>query len=378
MMPRPDRRRARAWIVAAVLVAGVAAAAWLAAPTPSDGLPLSPDSTAADGTRALTQVLERLGAEVVVTDRPPGDATTGLLMVDNVDPATRSAWREVAARGGTLVVTDPASELTPAPVGTTGFGFLDPPLGRGCPVEALRDAARAQPGGGATYAVGEDAVGCFGRGEGHWLVVTPEGEGAIVAVGGPGFLTNAQLGQADNAVLAAALLAAGPSPVVAVAAPGFAAGDAPEGLAHLVPDRAWLLMLQLMAAFLALVWWRSRRVGAPVVEEPVVSLPGSELVMGVGGLLHQAGAARSAAAVLREDARRRVAARLRLAAEAPPEEVAAAATAAGVERAVAEAALTATLPDDDRDLVALAATVERLLGALDGNPDRLPEGTARV
>lgn len=364
--------------LAALLVAGVLLAAWLATSRPGDGLPLSPDSTAEDGTRALVDALEELGAEVVLDAEPPAEAAAGLLLVDNIDPSRREAWRELARGGGTLLVADPGSELAPELVGQTAFGFLDPSIGRDCEVEALEGADRAQPGGGVTFDVPEGGVGCFPRGEGHWLVARPEGDGAIVAVGGPQFLTNGQIGEADNAVLAAALLAPREGDVVAIAPPDFAAAGTQADPADLVPDWVGLLLVQLLVAFVLIACWRARRVGAPVVEDQQVALPGSELVMGVGSLYEQTGAAGHAAGLLREDARRHAAARLRLGPQAEASEVAAAAVAAGVEPRLAEEALTAPLASDERSLVDLSGTVERLRAALDTIDEPDEEGVARV
>lgn len=376
-MTGPDRHRVkRAALVAALVVCAVAAA-WLATAPPSDDLPLSPHSTAHNGTRALTDVLDRLGTEVVIEPTPPEEATTGLLLIDNIGDEQRERWRDIARRGGTLVVADPGSELTPELVGETAFGFLDPSIGRDCDLEALAGVSRVQAQG-VTFDAPSDGVGCFGRGEGHWLVVEPEGSGALVSVGGSQFLTNEGLSEADNAILAAALLAPREGEVVAIAPPDFAASDADSGLLGLVPGGAWALLAQLLIAFCVVLWWRARRLGAPVVEEQPVALPGSELVMGLGNLYAQTGAAGHAAGLLREEAVRSVATRLRLGPLASAAEATEAAVAAGVDRSLAEDALVAPLPADDRGLVELAGTVERLRAALDSIDDPKTEGVARV
>lgn len=372
-----DRSRAKRTALVAGLAVAVLAAAWLSTAPPSDDLPLSPRSTAPDGTRALADTLERLGAEVVVGPTPPEEATSGLLLVDNISDEARRAWRDVARRGGTLLVADPGSELAPELVGDTGFGFLDPSIGRDCDTEALEGVSRVQAQG-VTFETPPDGLGCFGRGEGHWLVAESEGSGTVVSVGGPHFLTNDALGEADNAVLAAALLAPRQGEVVAIAPPDFATAEAEAGLLDLVPGRIWALLLQLLLAFCALLWWRARRLGAPVVEEQQVALPGSELVIGLGNLYAQNGAAGHAAGLLREEAVTSTATRLRLGPRATAAETAEAAVAAGVNRSLVEAALVHPLPADDRGLVRLAGTVERLRAALAHIDDPKSEGVARV
>jgi hypothetical protein len=375
---RLTRDRLRAPLVAVLFVVMLAAAAWFAAPKPGDGLPLSPDSSAADGTMALTDILEELGAEVVVGSEPPEDATAGVLLVDNVPDAVRASWRDLARRGGTLLVVDPNSELAPEVVGATAFGFLDPPVGRACDIDALDGAGRVQTGGGVTFAVPDGGIGCFPRGEGYWLVAQPEGDGVVVATGGPRFLVNDAIGEADNAVLAAALLAPRSGAVVAIAPPEFAAADGRTGLTDLIPDAAWLLMAQLLVAFVVVLLWRSRRLGAPVTETAHVALPGSELTMGVGALYEQTAARAHAAGLLREEARRTLASRLRLNPRMSAEEVAEAARAAGLEGSLVGAALTDPVAEDDRALVALAGTIERLRAALDRTDDFENEGATRV
>lgn len=382
---RPTSRAARRAAITLAFVAAVAFTAWLAAPEPGEGLPLAPDSTAADGTRALVQTLERLGAEVVVASTPPAEATTGLLLRDNIDEADRGAWRRIADDGGTLVVVDPNSPLTPPVVGDTSFGLLDTPVSRGCDVAALADAGRVQTTGGLTYDVPDGAVGCYPRGDGYWLVATPSGDGVVVSTGGPGFLTNEVIGEADNAMLAVALLAPEPGTVVAIAPPQFAAAGAQVGLVDLVPDTAWLLMAQLLVAFVVMILWRARRLGSPVVEEAPVSLPGSELVMGVGAMYERSDAVGHAAAALRAEASRVVAGRLRLGA-ATSDEAADRAEDAGVSHDLVDLVLRGPLPSDAEGLVRFAAAVEQVRATLDrvddphADPyyDRNPEGAARV
>lgn len=379
--PRALRRA----VVAVTLAAAVAVTAWLASPGTGEGPPLSPDSVAADGTRALVQTLERIGARVVVDATPPPEATTGLLLHDNLDEADREAWRRIADDGGTLLVVDPDSPLAPPVAGDTTFGFFETPVARGCDVAALAEVQRVQTAGGLTYELGDGASGCFARGDGHWLVLQPSGDGVVVVAGGPQFIMNATIGEADNAVLAVALLAPRPGAVVAIAPPRFAAAGTQVGLVDLVPDAAWLFMAQLLIAFAVLILWRARRLGAPVVEEAPVSLPGSELVLGVGALYERSDAAEHAAALLRDEACRAVAGRLRLG-DAAPDAVAARAEDAGVPRGFVEQVFREPLPSDADGLVRFAGAVERVRTTLDRLDDRSEdryftgreEGAARV
>ncbi len=360
--------RARLRVVALVvlLVAGAVLAALLAASGPEEGLPLSPDSTAGDGTRALTEVLDRLGAEVVVDSEPPDDADSVLLLVDNLADEQRDALERQADGGATLVVVDAGSPLAPEPVGSADLGLFATPISRDCDLAALADVERVGPGSDFLFEPGTDAVGCFSRGAGSWLVAEPRGEGALVVTGGPRWVTNDGLDDVDNAVLAVALLApGGAGDVVAIVPPQVTApGEGDMDPLALVPGWVWAAAAQLAVAGLLLVWWRSRRLGAPVVEDQPVRLPGSELVLALGGLHAARADAGHAGTAIREGVRRDVARRTGLPADADSESVAQSAVEAGADPDLVDAALRVPLPTNDDALVTLARAVEDLRAEL--------------
>ena len=361
-----------------VLVAGAIVAAVLAASGPTDGPPLSPESTAATGTRALTEILERLGADVVVDPGPPEDVDSVLLLVDNLEEDHREDLEARADAGATLVVTDPGSPLAPEPVGSADLGLVATPISRDCDLPALADAERILPGSDWTYEIEGDAVGCYPRGAGAWLVAEPRGQGALVVTGGPGWVTNGSIDEADNALLATALLAPGGSETVGIIAPEpTAPGEGETDPLALVPDWVWFATAQLGVAGLLLAWWRARRLGAPVVEDQPVRLPGSELVLALGGLHAARSDTRHAAATIREGLRRDAARRLGLPPDAEADAVAQAALDARVDPDAVELALQAPLPADDDGLVTLARAVEDLrtgLSASAAEPGTGPSG----
>lgn len=355
------RARLPTLALVALLVAGAALAAWLATAGPEEGPPLSPDSTAADGTRALTEVLERLGADVVVDSEPPEDADSVLLLVDNLTEDRRDALEQRAEAGATLVVVDANSPLAPEPVGAADLGLIATPISRGCDVSALADVERIGPGSDWLFEPGEGAVGCFSRGAGSWLVAEPRGDGAVVFTGGPRWVTNDGLDDVDNALLAVALLAPGGDDVVAIVPPDLTVpGEGGVDPLALVPGWVWSAMAQIAVAGLLLVWWRSRRLGPPVVEEQPVRLPGSELVLALGGLHAARADAGHAASAIREGLRRDAARRTGLPADTDADAVAQAAMQAGADPDVVDAALRAPPPSDDDGLVALARAAEDL------------------
>src|SRR5206468_2342669 len=96
------------------------------------------------------------------------------------------------------------------------------------------------------FRVPDGAVGCFPTGRGFGLVARSEGAGAIVAIGGAGLFTNASLGQADNAVLAASVIGARPGATISFLVPGRAGGGDKKLLdlvSRRVKDGLWQLVI---------------------------------------------------------------------------------------------------------------------------------------
>ncbi len=309
-------RRHSAWTAAAVVVLVTVAAVVVAGAPSSQGPPLDPGSTGPLGTKALVELLGDLGTHVTVTSGVPQAQGQGhaLVLKDNLDARTRRGLLAWAHSGGALVVADPTSKLTGLrPLGqVNGTRTLS-----GCSLPSLRQVGRIQPVGGALLSVPRSAVGCFYQGHHPWLVAHPEGAGMVTTLGGPDAFTNANLGRADNAVLAAALLL-GPRPGSAVyllAPPGPGTGR--TGLLGLVGPRVRLALVELALAFVVLVLWRARRLGHPVPETQPVQIEGCELVRAVGALLRRAHRPEAAAAVLRAGLRQDLAGRLGLDPSAP-------------------------------------------------------------
>lgn len=348
----------RALPLAAILVA-IVAAVLLAGPPTRGGPPLDPTTTGPAGTKALVDVLDTLGTDVRVTDAVEPSDAVALLLDDQLDEQAFVDLQAWVRAGGTLVVADPTSRFAPDIAGPASIGPLETSLPRRCALDALDGAERVSAPGGVVYErPGPDAVGCYPRGDGHWLVASAEQAGTVVALGGPGALTNAALGESDNGVLAAALLAGrdGPLAFLRPAAPGAGAAD----LGDLVADQVWLALAQLAIAFGLVIAWRSRRLGAPVGEPQPVQIAGSELVTAVGNLLAQTRGRGQAARLLRDDVRRELAARLGLPADSSPDAVAeAAARRTGGSPDALTALLAGEDPHDEAGLVALAGDLER-------------------
>lgn len=353
------------WLGVAVLVVGLGLVLGRGR---DDGPPLDPGSTGPLGTRAVVELVERFGAEVV-RGLPDEDADVTLVLTDRLDEAARDRLRGWVGAGGVLVVADPGSPLAP-PVA----GIAEDRIERGvCGVTGLGGLAAVEAGALARFPVEPGGASCFGDAEQAWLVARPLGAGVVVALGGAAPLTNEQLAQADNAVVVTALLAPRAGTRVAVVYDPVAVAEGERDLLDLVPERVWWALGQLGVAFACFVAWRARRFGRPVEEPQPVELPGSLLVRARGELYRRGRSHGAVAARLQGEARRRVRDELGLPPDAPLP-VARAASVLGAPPAEVERLLVAPPPASGRtsDLVAYAGDLDRLVAPLD--PAHPPHG----
>src|SRR5262245_27050569 len=353
--------KGRQLLVWGLIVAGILVAAVVGSRRADQGLPLDPDSTGPNGTRALVETLRVLGARVSVSSELPSGVGTALLLADDLDEQRRAQLRDWVRRGGTLVVADPSSPVTPVETaGDTRIGLLDAELEPRCALPAMRDVRRVSAPGGTAFRVPAGGQACFPRDRGAWLVVQPVGDGTVVRLGGPSALVNREIGHADNAVLIVGLLSPTPGPEVVVLRPP-PPGAGPKRLGELIAPRVELALAQLLVAFLLLALWRSRRLGRPVTEPTAVRIPGSELVVAVGNLLQRARHRGQAATLLAGDLRRTLTERLGLPAAATPEQVASTVAArTGIERERVLAVLQPSTPRDEAELVALGQSIDTI------------------
>jgi hypothetical protein len=372
--PRSTVRRALPWVA---VVLGLALVVAVAGRGAEEGNPLDPASAGPLGTKGLVEVLRGLGGRVTVSAGRPGAGTdTALLLSDDLTPERRHNLLDWVGRGGTLVVADPSSGVTPVEqVGSTRFGLLDAEIQRRCDVPALRDAGRVAAPGGVVFEIpqgqgapenqpGGPPVGttraCFPRNDGAWLLVQPLGGGTVVRLGGASALVNQELGKADNAVLLASLLVPAEGTAVQVLQPPLPGGGT-AGLGDLIAPRVRLALWQLVVAFVLLALWRARRLGRPVAEPQPVQLPGAELVVAVGNLLQRAKGRGQAAGLLTDDLRRSLAERLGLPPATPADQVAdTVAERTGIPRERVLRTLTRTTPGDEAELVALSQAVDTI------------------
>lgn len=368
-----DRLRS-SWPLLTVAVTIVVAAA-LTAVRPDEALPLSPDSREPHGTAALVDVLAALDRPATVV--PPdeiGDADVVLVLRDQLGNDLRDVLRRRAREGARVIVADPGSPLVPEAEG--GVGVLDRTLVRDCAVAALRDVRDIRPGGGALYGADGDAVGCFTVDGRTWLVITPVGRGHIVALGGPGALTNAGLRSADNAVLTTQLLtpAGADGPTIVRPVPPTLTGDDEPGLWDLVPSGVRVMLLQLCIAFVVFVMWRARRLGRPLVDTDPVRLASSDLTTAVGALHARSATRADAVRRIADDTRGRLARALDMPRTADLADVAhAVAACTGRDPSVVAAVLAPPDPVDDTDLLAATGALAELEQAVRTTLTPVPE-----
>lgn len=342
-------RAALPWIAIGLVLIGVALVA--GAPTERNDRPLDPSANGPRGAKALVVLLEELGADVEVTRGPPADdADTAVVLRDRYDDDEREDVERWVDAGGVLVVADPGSPLDPSgPFGES----------TACPA-ALDGVERIGAGFEVTR---DDGPGCF-----DGLVdTTTAGAGTVVAVGDPAMLTNEHLGDLDNAVLAAALLA--PTGTERVAFLQGPAGAGEQALFDLLGPRVAQALGQLAVAFGVYVLWRARRLGRPVVEPQLVAVAGSELVTAVGRMLGGRKQPAEAAARVRTDLRRALERRLGLPTGSPPARIAdAVAARTGLDPTTVAGALGDGPVTTDADLVEVVTDLDRIRDLTLGGP----------
>jgi hypothetical protein len=361
-----DRRRSRgalAWVLGA---AGLLAVALLGGQS-GDDEPFDPSSTGPAGTKGLVLLLEELGANVDVSSDLDAESTDLVVIArdgSSLDDQQLGMLDAFLEDGGTLVITDPFSPLTPevaGPMAALGpFSTetsVEPDV---CDVAPLADAGTIEVAGVLVYDTAGAEGSCYGDGEAAYVVEVADGGGRLVALAGTTPFTNEYLDQGDNAVLAANLMAPESDVSVTLLADALAEPTADSAFDLLDPG-VGQAVVQLGIAFVIFAAWKARRLGRPLREPQPVDIAGSELVAAVGDLLQRTGQPARAAVLLREDLRLALCERLGLPVESAADVVATAVESrTGAPRARVEEVLVATRPTNDDELLALARQIESL------------------
>ena len=314
-LPFVRRNRGILGVVVAVL-ATVTVLSVLAVRSAGHRGALDPENPDPDGAQAVARVLAAQGVDVTVVrraaelDRAAVDADTTLVVTssDQLGRTTARRLNERAAAAGTLVLPAPVATLRraldlPVTVGEDRRGGTDcsDDLLRGLTIE-VEDS----PG----YRSDDSAVTlCFAG-----LVARIDGTDrpTTYAVGGAGLFANGQVTDADNAAAALRLLGGHDRVVWYVPDPrDVRAGDT-GSVADQLPRGLFPGLWLLLAALLATMVWRGRRLGPLVVEPLPVVVKAVESTQGRGRLYHRVRDRSHAAGILRGATRRRLAARLGL------------------------------------------------------------------
>lgn len=229
------------------------------------GVDSDPGSTAANGTAAWMELLDRNGIEVRRAERPDvlGEPGAALVILDPEDASPRDARRiaDAVSGGAQLVV-----------VGEGAASVLDLMLDRP-PQWSPVGSDEAEAVGTAPEVDGVSQVRAAGEGswadlgasdpllQGDRRVVAATaavGAGRIVLLADPSIVQNAFLGDADNAVFALRIV--GQARSVVVAEPAVSSGE--TGLAA-IPARWKLALAGLVVAFLVGAVAAGRRIGPP-------------------------------------------------------------------------------------------------------------------
>jgi hypothetical protein len=321
-----------------------------------------------DDTLALRRFLSASGVDVSTRTTPPDPPATFVLMEDLRDETEAADLLRWVELGGRLVVADPQSRTLDLmrigigdPIGLVGTRTLSPSCAA---AEVVGVDELVVDAGDATLRSSSAAgVACFVRPGGSFLVVAELGAGHVVVLGGSSPLRNDLLDRGDNAELALRLASGGP----VVFGPPVGPRATSPGLWELLPGGARLVIVQIVVATVLFAIARARRLGRPVLEEPLAPIAAGELVGASAGLYRQARAAGFCGELLRRSAVERLSRRMGAAQDAPPSALAAVVSASsGLSRERVEAAIAGPEPSTDEELLALAGELAAITRQVEG------------
>ncbi|WP_104117084.1 DUF4350 domain-containing protein [Arthrobacter sp. B1805] len=367
---RSRLRRAVPLLIGAVVLAVVVLVNLLSGQE-EDDRPLSPGNPAPDGARAVAEVLESEGVDVVRVHtyedaiEALGDDSATLflndaqqyLSADQLSKLTAGAERAVLAAPGERQLTALDEEFAVVGAVPVDFAGEASAVAAECSdPDAL--AAGTLSGNGTAYS---GAVTCFPAsidGETGGLYIT-DTDGSVAVLGAPEILSNGLITDEGNAALA--LRALGSTPTLVWYEPsGADVASTGEGIDPLTLLPAWvdfLLIWLLLCAVLAMVW-RGRRVGPLAIEPLPVVVRAAETAEGRARLYQDSGSVAHAAATLRAATLARLAQRLRVERSASPTEVLqAAARHSGRSQVELEQRLLGHTPTTNRELVLWAQEI---------------------
>ena len=362
-------RRHRLSVLLAVGAVAAVVVAALVGGRPANGTPLDPDNPGGDGARAVARVLGHQGVDVRVARGADelesvrlGPGTT-VVVTSTYELGTSTIERLLDhLDGADLVVADPDPGVLSAMGLSTAAWRLATGADRSASCgEPLLTGLRIRVDTATEY---DTTAGCF-PGEHGNLVAEPRD--GVVLLGAAALLTNDQVLRADNAAVALRLLGGHDRLVWYVPDVGDLVGGDGVSLRTLVPD--WILPGLWIggATVVALLLWRSRRLG-PLVTEPLpVTVKAIETAHSRGRLYRRSGDRAHAARALRRAARTGLAERLHLPAAAVTDQATLSLDVARhlgrpAEQVHALLADDGPVPATDHDLITLANDLAALEG----------------
>ncbi len=333
------------------------------------GLALIGPSRTADDTLALRRFLSESGLVVRTEASVPPPPGTFVLLRDVRDGEQASSLLRWARSGGRLVVADPGSLLLPLLSVEPGdrvalFGARTLLPNCTAPETVGVTEILADSGDLTLRSSNADAVECFTRLGGSYVLLVQAGEGEVVLLGGSSALTNELLDEGDNAMFALMLLGGG-GPVVF--GPPAQPGARGHSLWGLLPGPPKVVIIEIVIAGVLFALARARRLGRSPSEEPLAPIPASELVRATAGLYRRARASAFCGRLLRSSTSSRLARRL-----GSPHDVAADRLVELVSRSShlpheqVERALAGPDPINDRELMALGDELATIIRHTEG------------
>jgi hypothetical protein len=371
------RRHRAVLAIGAVVAAALVVLSVLSARSAVHGGALDPQNPSSGGAQAVARVLSAHGVQVSVVRRASeledevldADTTVMVTSTGDLGRSTTRRLREAAGDTGALVLAAPSSSVVstlrlPIAVERSGSGGR---VGANCRDPLLTGLRLDVPASTSYRASGdstEPVTVCFpapGAAPVSFLVEVGGPASPTYVIGAEQLFTNERVDQGDNAAVALRLLGQHdrlvwyvPDPRdIVVGDTGSLAAQLPAGLGPAL----WLVL----AALLATMLWRGRRLG-PLVTEPLpVVVKAVESTQGRGRLYHRVQDRSHAASILRGATARRLAVRLRLPATTDPQRLATAVAAATGQEAqrVLDLLVDAPVPDD-RSMTRLAADLAAL------------------
>jgi hypothetical protein len=310
----------------------------------------------ADETLALRRFLREMDVDVSASSTPPSPPGTFVLLADLRDREQAASLVSWVYSGGDLVVADPNSVVLELlhvrrgePLGLVGTTTVAP----SCPTPEVVGVDRVVIDAGDVTLVpsGPEAISCFARPGGAFAIFLSRGAGRVALLGGRSPLTNDYLDKGDNAVFATRLFRREGRVVFG---PAAAPITQPPGLWELLPGPARLILLEVALAGMLFAFARGRRLGKPVIEEPIAPIPSGELVRATAGLYREARDVAYAGRLLRRSAIERVSRSLGTRPDSPSSQlVEMVTTSTGLPSERVERALVGPEPSSEGELLAL-------------------------